>query len=148
MQQAIRIFPNLHRAYIDRGQANYKLGNKIAAQNDFDRARQLTPEEPKWIDKAIADVEGRNWVDPDRVTKTYEYNAPTVLYNSTSTPPENNEIMLTCSRCSGSGKKLNPNWGKSSTYYIVNGTGQTQERSDYRTHIECDGCSGTGKIKY
>lgn len=111
--EAIRIFPNLHRAYVDRGQANYKLGNKIVAQNDFDKARQLAPFESKWIDKAIADVEGREWVDPDRVTTTYEYSAPVNLYNYNNTVEGQEELKKLerrskCTCCHGTGqiKKL------------------------------------------
>ncbi len=57
--EAIRIFPNLSRAYIDRALANYKLGNATAAQNDFDKARQLAPFDSSEIDKAQAKIEGR-----------------------------------------------------------------------------------------
>lgn len=111
--EAIRIFPNLSRAYVDRGQAYYKLGNKIASQNDFDKARQLAPFESKWIDKAIAQVEGREWVDPDRVTTTYEYSAPVNLYNYNNTEEGKEELKKLerrskCTCCHGTGqiKKL------------------------------------------
>jgi tetratricopeptide (TPR) repeat protein len=154
--EAIRIFPNLHRAYIDRGQANYKLGNKIAAQNDFDRARQLTPEEPKWIDKAIADVEGRVWVDPDRVTKTYEYSAPTVLYNSTNSESQQEELKkqnaqtqrtAKCVCCLGtSQQEIKGMYLGSKTYSVtpVNGLGishnETVSQYGPSTFVSCRCC--------
>ena len=154
--EAIRIFPNLHRAYIDRGQANFKLGNKIAAQNDFDKARQLTPDEPKWIDKAIADVEGRVWVDPDRVTTTYEYSAPTVLYNSANSESQQEELKkqnaqtqrtAKCVCCLGTGQQeIKGMYLGSKTYSVtpVNGLGishnETVSQYGPSTYVSCRCC--------
>jgi tetratricopeptide (TPR) repeat protein len=139
--EAIRIFPNLHRAYVDRGQANYKLGNKIMAQNDFDKARQLAPFESKWIDKALADVEGREWVDPDRVTTTYEYSAPVNLYNYNNTEEGQEELKkqkaqaertAKCICCLGTGvQEIKGRYLGNSTYSVtpVNGLGISHEES-------------------
>ncbi|HQZ24194.1 MAG TPA: hypothetical protein PLD18_02750 [Flavobacterium sp.] len=77
--EAIRIFPNLSDAYIGRGQVYSRMANAKAAQNDFDKAKQLGPFRSKYVDRAIAAVEGREYIDPDKVNKSEVY------YSSSST---------------------------------------------------------------
>jgi tetratricopeptide (TPR) repeat protein len=140
--EAIRIFPNLHRAYVDRGQANYKLGNVIAAQNDFDKAKQLAPFESKWIDKAKADV---------TKTNTNNLSAESTNYTPTNTyQTETEKTACICSKCNGSGtfrvKTVE-------VYYpnVVNSNGQVVGKSSYSKTIDkyedltCGKCLGTGK---
>ena len=146
----------MHRAYVDRGQAYYKLGNKIASQNDFDKARQLAPFESKWIDKAIAQVEGREWVDPDRVITTYEYSAPVNLYNSTNSENQQNsqseedaKSHCVCPKCNGTGEL----WAKQlATWEIDNSTDKygnkkTIKQTGYTNQFFsiCTKCFGDGK---
>ncbi len=154
--EAIRIFPNLHRAYIDRAQANYKLGNATAAQNDFDKARQLAPFESKWIDKAKAKVEGRIYVDPDRVNTSYEYKAPTDLYNSTNSESQQAELKrqnaqaertAKCLCCIGIGQQeIKGMYLGSKTYSVtpVNGLGishnETVAQYGPSTYVSCRCC--------
>ena len=77
--EAIRIFPNLSDAFINRGQVYSRMGNTKAAQNDFDKAKQLAPYRSKYVDNAIAAIEGREYIDPDEVNKSEVY------YSSSST---------------------------------------------------------------
>jgi tetratricopeptide (TPR) repeat protein len=152
--EAIRIFPNLSRAYVDRAQANYKLGNATASQNDFDKAKQLAPFKSKDIDEAQAKIQGK--VVNQNLAASDNYGAPTVLYNSTNSESQQEELKkqnaqaqrtAKCVCCLGTGQQeIKGMYLGSKTYSVtpVNGLGishnETVSQYGPSTYVACRCC--------
>ncbi len=158
--EAIRMFPNLSDAYIVRGKIYSKMGNLVAAFDDFEKARQLAPFMTKAIDKFKANAEGKEYVDPDKVSNSYQYSAPVSLYNNANSQEHQEELKkqkaqaertAKCICCLGTGvQEIKGRYLGNSTYSVtpVNGLGISHEESvaNYSdsSYVPCSCC----KLKY
>lgn len=73
--EAVRIFPNLSDAYLTKGQAYSKAGNTTEAQKNFEKAKELAPYKSGFIDRCIAAIEGREYVDLAKIAREKELEA-------------------------------------------------------------------------
>jgi tetratricopeptide (TPR) repeat protein len=148
--EAIRIFPNLSDAYIVRGKIHLKSGNKEAAIDDFEKAKQLAPFTTRGMDKLIATAEGKEYIDPVKVNNSYEYRAPVSLYNSTNSESQNNtqsNKSAKCICCMGTGQKeIKGMYLGLKTYSVtpLNGLGishnETVAQYGPSRYVPCDCC--------
>lgn len=146
--EAIRIYPNVWNAYLNRAQALSKQGKSADAEKDIAKAKQLGPASSKYIDRAMAEVEGRTYVDPDKPVETDKSSISyTYTWKAVGQQPSTAEYgQMSCTACKGAGTFYNSNPG-SSTIYILGGTGMTYQKSQASSY-SCSKCNGTGKIEY
>lgn len=128
--EAIRIFPNLSDAYISRGQTNSKAKNTIAAQNDFDKAKTLSPYGSGYIDRCIAAIEGRDYIDP-KIQQEADIQRAIAAEQEKIKNTTQTQVITShkCSSCKGSGTEE----------YVYNAFQKPLKRA-------CTSCNGKGII--